>query len=449
MKRNSSLIALFLVAAVLVPALIAEDLAKKVEDLRRETIRYGTDAEILKLVAELEGEKTEYLDDELAAVLESTKNGKIASTIFGFFARRKAPIVEERAIRTVRERDVETNEAVDAAIEYLGLIGSKDAPPVLREILESEEARFMLGAVRALGRSGGASADENATFLLAYNEEHELNDSVKQAIVEAFGELKSKNATTFLSNLVSNGDEKTVRRMAALDSLGMIGDPAALDTVIGALTATDPNVRASAIAALGPFSGEKVDAAILEAFRDSYYKARIAAAKAAGERKLGDATQYLRYRAEQDDVPAVREASISALGAIGSSESLKAVRTVFDEKKYPDRIRIAAASTLLKADESANARDIVVALDEAKNGKRTALYNGLLRVLSAAKSDALEDFARRLLASEDITEKLYAIELIRGNGYRSLEGELKKLAEDKNPTISRKAQDALAKLGAP
>jgi hypothetical protein len=103
----------------------------------------------------------------------------------------------------------------------------------------------------------------------------------------------------------------------------------------------------------------------------------------------------------------------------------------------------------LKTDEGANARDIVVALDEAKKGKRTALYNGLLRALSAAKTNALEDFARRLLGSEDITEKLYGIELAQGNGYRSLEAELKKLAEDKNPTLSRKAQDALAKLGAP
>jgi HEAT repeat protein len=441
----------FLATQLSLTAILAEDssppTAQDVKERRREIIRYGTDAEILKLVTDLETEKAEYLDDELLAVLESTKNGKIISTVFGFFGRRKITPAEPRAIRTIRDRDMEANEAVEAAIDYLGRIASKEAPAALKEVLESEEARFMESAVRALGRSGGGEvADENAAYLLSYYEEREPSDGLKQVIVSALGELRSKAATAFLSDLARNGDEKAVRRMAALEAIGMIGDPEGLDAVLESLTASDANVRAVAVGALGPFSGDKVDGAILEAFRDSFYKARSAAAKAAGQRKLEAAIQYLRYRAERDEVPAVREDAIRALGAIGSASALDAVRSIFNEKKQIDRVRIAAAATLLEHDEAGSANGIVAALDEAKKQKRTALYNGLLKALSEGKSQGLEDFTRRLLGSEDITDKLYGLDLAKGNGFRSLESEIKKLAEDKNLTLSLRAQDVLKSL---
>ncbi len=423
--------------------------AAEIEARRRDTIRYGTDAEILKLVIDLEAEKTDYLDDELLRVLEATKNGKIASSVFGFFARKKNATAESRALRILRERDQEANEAVDAAIGYLGDIASREAPAPLREILDAEETRFQDGAVRALGKTGGDDADGNAAFLLSYFEDREIGEGVKQSIIGALGALGSKKATPFLSDLARNGDEKAVRRMAALESIGKIGDPEALEAVLEALGTGDPNVRAVAVATLGPFTGEKVDSAILEAFRDSFYKTRSAAAKAAGERKLEAAVSYLRYRAERDEVAAVRDDAIRALGKIGSAPALQNVREVFDEKKNPDRARVVAAETLLASGSGESALAVVAALEEAKSQKRTALANGLLKALAAAKSPDLEDFARRLLGSADLTDKLYALDLVRGNKFRALSDDVAKLTEDKNAAVSRRARDVLASFEAP
>ena len=429
-------------------AAVKPSAAAEMETRRRDLIRYGTDSEILKLVTVLEEEKAEYLDEELLAVLEATKNGKITSTVLGYFGRKNDPRAEARALKTLRERDLETNEAVEAAINYLGLIASREAPPALRDLLDAEEARFMEIAVRSLGRTGGVEADVNASFLLSYYDERETNSGVKQAIIGALGALGSKKATTFLKELARNGDETAVRRMAALESIGKIGDGEALDAVLESLTASDPNVRSAAVAALGPFSGEKVDAAILEAFRDSYYKTRSAAAKAAGERKMGEAVRYLRYRAERDEVSAVKEDAVQALGKIGNADAMDNIRSIFDEKKNTDRLRIVAAEALLQHEGRDDASGIIAALEEAQKDKRKALYNGLLKALSGAKSSALENLARRLLSSEEITDKLYGLELAKGNEFRSLSDEIKKLAEDeKNATLSRRAKDVLVALG--
>jgi hypothetical protein len=235
--------------------------------------------------------------------------------------------------------------------------------------------------------------------------------------------------------------------MAALEAIGKVGDPESLEAVIEALAANDPNIRASAVAALSPFSDAKADAAILEAFRDSFYKTRAAAAKASGEKKIASAVPYLSYRAERDEVPSVREEALRALGAIGTEESISAVRSIFSEKKNADRIRISAAEVLLQRETPGSAREVLSALEDAKKEKKKDLYKGLVKVLAIAKSDELEDFARSLLASDDLTDKLYGLDLARTNTYRSLEKEIEKLSLEKNAVLSRRAKDVLSAFG--
>ena len=161
------------------------------------------------------------------------------------------------------------------------------------------------------------------------------------------------------------------------------------------------------------------------------------------------AVSYLRYRAERDEVSAVRDAAIRALGKIGSAASLENLRAIFDEKMNPDRVRVIAAETLLEYGNGEGALAMVAALDEAKSQKRTTLSNGLLKALSAAKSPELEDFARRLLASAELTDKIYGLDLVRGNKFRALSDDVKKLAEDKNAALSRRAKDVLSSFEAP
>ncbi|MDR0602168.1 MAG: HEAT repeat domain-containing protein [Treponema sp.] len=426
-----------------------------VEAARYATIRYGTEAEIASLIQILKNENADYLDDELMELVRNTKNRNILSGVFSFFGDRKKSGLEERAVRALEEWDEESGETVLAAIDYLGNIKAAAGIRSLKTILDSEERRFMNTAFRALGRASAAnaeSADEAALYLIDYYTNREPGDENRREIITALGEGGSKKAVEFLADIAGNGEERMTLRIAALDSLGRIGDETGLEAVVASINDKDPNVRASAVAALGPFTGETVDRAILEAFRDSFYRTRIAAAEASRVRKFEAAVPYLRFRAERDDVPAVKDAAVRALGAIGNRESISILESFFSDRTNSDRMRILSAEMLMKTEanneDASLAGRLAAELDEAKRKNQTALYNGFLKVLGEARAPGLEEITRRFFASGGVMEKIYALDMAANNSLRSLIPEVEAMKKDKNSGIARKAARTLEILTA-
>ena len=434
---------------------------KSVEDQQRDTMRFGTETEINTLIQTLKTEKVTYLDDELIEIAQKTRNRSILAGIFGLFAEMEKSGLEERAIRAVKDRDEEANDTVLAAVDYLGKVKSGDSIDCLKELINSGESRFLNNSIRSLGRAAsGEEADRIAEYLLDYYKSSSPGEETKREIIVAIGETGSGEGISFLAELAKNTDERQTLRMAALDSISKIGrieglDDAGLaineglDAVIEAVSSTDPNVRSSAIAALAPFSGEAVDSAILEAFRDSYYRTRIGAAQAAGKRRLESAIPYLRYRAENDDVPNVKDEAIRALGAINTPETTEILNTLFSERKNSDRVRIIAAEMLLLNDADSYGSRVFVEMEEAKLKNLTALYNGFVRVMSTAKGASLESLVLRFIAVGGVVEKSLALDLVLNNEYRGLADEVRALLDEKahSATIARKAKSTLEKLG--
>jgi HEAT repeat protein len=423
---------------------------KSLEVQQLETLRYGTENEIAALIQTLKNEGAFYLDNELVVLVQSTKNRIILSGVFSFFGDRAKEGLEERAIRAVKERDDEAVETVLSAIDYLGKVKAQDAIEPLKDVIDRDEPRFMGNAIRALGLAGKThkeTADNTVEYLIDYYTNRNPGDETRREILVALGELGSGEGVPFLSEIAVSNDERLSLRMAALDSLSKIGAPEGLQPVLTALVSPDPNVRSSAIAALGPFSGQGVEDAILEAFRDSYYRTRISAAKAAGERKLIEAIPYLRYRAEKDEVPAVKDEAIRALGSIGTNETALVLAEIFAERKNPDRVRLLSAEMLILNNADEYAGKMILELDEAKAKNQTALYNGLLRILGSARTSVVEGLARRFLTSGGVVEKSYALDMTVNNEFRDLAAEVKELTDEKNGTLARKAQDTLQKLG--
>jgi HEAT repeat protein len=421
---------------------------KTVEAAQLETLRYGTENEVAALIQTLKNEKAYYLDDELIVLVQSAKNRTILTGAFSFFGERGKAGLEERAIRAVRERNDEAAETVLAAIDYLGKVEAQDAIDPLKDLIDRDEPRFMGNAIRALGFAGrlhGETADNTAEYLIDFYRNRNPGDDSRREIVSALGELGSGAGVAFLSEIAESGEERLPLRLAALDSLSKIGD--GLPAVLTALVSPDPNVRAGAVGALGPFSGPEVDSVILEAFRDSYYRARISAAKAAGERKLIEAIPFLRYRAEKDEVPAVKDEAIRALGALGNPEADAVLSDLFMERKNTDRVRILAADMAARNSAEKYVPPLILEMDEAKTKNQTALYNGFLRTLGAARTNALEALARRFLTSGGVVEKSYALDMIAANEFRSLAPLVTELTGEKTDSLARKARDVLQKLG--
>jgi len=420
------------------------------EKQRLDTLRYGTETEIATLIQTIKNEKVTYLDDELIEIAQKSKNRAIISGIFGFFTETTKTGLEERAIKAIVERDQEANDTVLAAVNYLGSVKAGDAVDVLEELINSGESRFLSSALRALGRAAPEEeADSVTAFLLDYYNDRSPSDENKREIINALGETGSKESVSFLSALIKNTDERATLRMAALEAIAKIGDEEGLDAVIEAVSSTDPNVRSSAVTALAPFSGEAAENAILEAFRDSYYRTRIGAAQAAGKRKLESAVPYLRYRAENDEVPNVIDEAIKALGAINNEEAMSILDSLFKERKNSDRVRIMAADMLLQNNADVYGSRVYAEMEDAKLKNQTALYNGFVRTMTTAKAPSLETTVLRLIGGGGVIEKSLALDLILNNEFRQLADVIRSLLDEKkhSASIARKAQSTLEKLG--
>jgi len=427
--------------------------AQDIESSRLNVIKYGTETEIAALIQSLRNENADYLDNEIITLIDNTRNTKILSGVFSFFGERGKNDLEDRAIRAIEERDDEANETVLSAVDYLGMVKAAKAVPVLIELLDTQERRFMNNAFRALGRASSANkekADEAADFLIDFYNNRDMGTNARDVII-AIGETKSAKAVSLLADIASNTDERIPLRIAALDALSRVGDPEGLEAILACVSTNDPNVRSAAVAALGPFSGKEVDKAILDAFRDSYYRTRIAAAQASRERKLAAAVPYLKFRAENDDVPNVKDEAISALGEIANEEAMAILDNLFKERKNSDRVRLICAQMLMKNAGQKNLSRIILELDEAKQKNQTALYNGFLKIVGEAKIDGdtgeMEKLTRRFLQNGGIMEKLYGLDMAVNNELKGLSVEIKALTTDKNESLARKARRTAERLG--
>jgi HEAT repeat protein len=356
---------------------------------RRDTIRYGTDNEIAALIGTLRTEKTGDFDPDLVELAGNTSNNAILTGLFSFFADREQGGLEQRALSVLHDYEDNRNDIVLGAIDYLGKVKNGDAAAALIPVLDADSGPLTNAAIRAYGRiasvNGGDGGDAAADYLIAYYRDRAPANETQREIVSALGETGSRNATAFLVGLINDQEERYMLRMAALEAAGKIGDGNAKEAVVNAVLANDPNVRSSAIGALGSFDGEDVEKAILDAFRDSFFRTRLGACEAAGKRKLAAAIPYLRYRALNDEAVTVRDEAVKALGAVGSPAAVGVLEEIFEGDRNADRIRILAAEMLVKQNPGAYTAHVAAAMDDAKKKNRAALAAGFERALAAGK----------------------------------------------------------------
>ncbi|MCL2243766.1 MAG: HEAT repeat domain-containing protein [Treponema sp.] len=431
---------------------------QNIEASRLATLKYGTETELASLIQSLRNENADYLDGELIILAGATRNQQILSGVFGFFSAREKSGLEERAIRAIEGRDDEANETVLSAVDYLGRVKAGNAIHVIMELLDNGERRFMNNAFRALGRAGSASselADETADYLADYYNYRDPGDENRSEVINAMGATGSANAVPLLTEIASNTDARFPLRIAAMNALSQIGDPRGLEAILSCVNTNDPNVRAAAVAALGPFSGDEVDKAILDGFRDSNYRTRIASAQASRARILVDAIPYLQFRAERDDTPNVKDEAIRALGEIAAAtandEAAQIIYGLFSERRNAERVRLISAEMLMKISAGNYFSKLIEELDDSKRRNQTNLYNGFLKIVSEAKIEGdtaeMESLTRRFLQNGSVLEKLYGLEMAANNNLSSLSAEVKVLLNDRNESIARRARQTAERLG--
>ncbi|MGC3997150.1 MAG: HEAT repeat domain-containing protein [Anaeromyxobacter sp.] len=124
------------------------------------------------------------------------------------------------------------------------------AVPYLVELLGQKSARVRGEAALVLGEIGDPSATPALVAAILPGSDRDGAEANKR-IAGALGQLRAREAVPALQQLATSGDAYT--QVAALDALGRIGDPAAVDTLIAVATspAVEPVTAQHALMALG------------------------------------------------------------------------------------------------------------------------------------------------------------------------------------------------------
>ena len=106
---------------------------------------------------------------------------------------------------------------------------------------------------------------------------------VREAAVNALGELAAKDSLELLIGIASAEDENKLVREAAVAALGAIGDRQAVPVLIALIGEGPPQIRRRCAAALSVFDGDDVERALRAAAADRNPMVREAAEMVVGK----------------------------------------------------------------------------------------------------------------------------------------------------------------------
>ena len=402
------------------------------------------------LIKDLTAAKDGLYNDDLLVLLQNSSDAKLRGTVLDFFGVLEWKGAEQIAMGLVDDRDNLDSDLVSSALSYLAEIRSKDALKFTDAIIKEDNRKLLPALVRLMGRAGGTAEEE---LLLGWFDSDSATPALKEEAIKALGEIGSGKAADRLDKLIQDPGAGKAARMFACDSLARIKDPASVAPLIKAATDADPNVRCSAIDALGAFASGGDEAAcreIAEALRDSFVKARVEACKAAAAGKVRQALPFLRYKAQSDPDMAVRTEACRSLAAMGESAdsadaSFAFLRERLEDTKEDSGLRALCFGLLARYDPTGSMPILQARLMTEAAAKQRDFYTALAREIAYAdKAPLIGALARMLLSDQDYLIRVAAIEWIRKNKALDLKPDLERLTiQDPSDMIRRRATEAL------
>lgn len=167
------------------------------------------------------------------------------------------------------------------------------------------------------------------------------------------------------------------QRVAAVNALGEINDPAVVRPLQQALRDADPLVRTAAAHALARVGDAQVVPALIQALKDRETNARVAAATALG--RLGDARAVEPLiQLLNDPEWEARAAALEALGKLGDPRALQPVAARLDDKDQ--EVRQYAADAVARVGDESVVQKLVLTLVDSHSGVRQAAARALTRL---------------------------------------------------------------------
>ncbi len=196
-----------------------------------------------------------------------------------------------------------------------------------------------LAAVQVLAQNRNPASIAPLTQALS-----DKNPAVCAAAIHALGLLRVKAVAPKIAQLLATSQASQVRQNAAV-ALAYLADPAAIPTLISAISDSHRSVRYAAIKTLGSLHAQAALPALINTLKSSNANIRETAAAALGQIQSPKASSALAALTTDPNIQ-VREAAVIALGSTGGKTAISPLLKALKDSNFS--VSLDAARSLSK-----------------------------------------------------------------------------------------------------
>jgi HEAT repeat protein len=321
-----------------------------------------------------------------------------------------------------------------AALEHLAFLDDPRAVETLLGALDDRDPVMRAAAVQSLGR-----VDDDRVGLPLLTALGDADPWVRYFAARALGDHRHAPAVDELTRAAMDDPAGHVR-LAALDALGSIGDPAAIPAIAALSASEDSERAAAALRALGRIDHPDVWPPLKAALRVDEDARRASAAEAIAQAGGRDAIELLEWTAGADGSGTVVAAAIQGLAAVASAGSGDPAAVKALVGLSADGTRAAHVIAALAALPPSLTAEVAQGLTDPRSAVRVAVIQVLGRMRRAEASRSLQAG----LNDEAPDVRLAALIELRHLGTRGIERQVVTLARtDPDSMVRRAALSAL------
>lgn len=414
-----------------------------------DTIKYGLNSDIIKLIQDLQAKNDNSFNSELQKIFFHEKNISLKNEILKFFAYQKNDSLQVEVAEILKNFLDYNNDFVVACINYLTNLKIKN--PVICEslklIISAGKSELKERAILALGKLG---TEQDAVYLseVYETENYESKEAliIRQAIMQTLIDLQAPETFDFLQEKAIDTYENSVIRSRAITALGKIGNEKAIKTLIDSFEDNDPIIREAVIAGLLGFTeNEEAQHILLQGFKDENYKVRLKAIEISLEIKSLQSIPYILYRAKTDPETVVKNKAIEAISQSNDLESLNWLKEKFLDKNAPTNLRVKIAREVLEHNFDFIISDIQNVILTSLDDRQTKdfIYD-LGKNISHIKEKKLISICEFFLLQSEAKFKSVGLDMFKVNTFPELVTEVEKIANDKkNGALQNRASKLL------
>lgn len=419
-------------------AAAARDESAETFEENRNTLAYGTPAEINSLIGKMMENDDPRYADALYDLFQTARSVGTRQRIIEYFTAQKDPCLEDFAAEVLNDPYDEPAGIVEKVFAYVSAVEFRAVSGAVIDLLDSGDEAYFTAALSTLGKIGSG---REAVYLAGYLDRGDLTLPQRQALMRTLGEMGAVETWDKLVEIIQDENENSFVRMYAAEAIGKMEKPESVPVLEKLFEDGDPNMRQYCIRGLSHYPENKTAAAVIvQGIRDEHYKVRIESIKAAGALDLKDAVPYLVYRAKNDPETAVKKECYPVLAELGTKEGEDFLIGQITDRKVSDSMKSLAAEALMK-DGRGEKEIIELAQETLKDDRRKPLRYALGKQFAKYARPAYADICAAYVRSGDAATVSQGLDIYRNGRYAAAGDAVRELAEKKagaNRTRARK-----------